>query len=100
MGSGRALVLPLEFVWSRGAVLVLTAVCSFPMQLYNDRRVYPGGGGPAVANGDLFVPAPTATAATGGAANDRRNGRGRYVDGRNGVFHVLCISDSIGVLRV
>jgi hypothetical protein len=65
------------------------------MQLYNDRRVYPGGGGPAVANGDGFVPAPTATAATGGAVNDRRNGRGRYVDGRNGVFHVLCISDSI-----
>jgi regulator of nonsense transcripts 1 len=63
---------------------VLTAVCSFPMQLYNDRRVYPGGGGPAVANGDGFVPAPTATAATGGAVNDRRNGRGRYVDGRNG----------------
>ncbi len=79
---------------------MLTAVCSFPMQLYNDRRVYPGGGGPAVANGDGFVPAPTATAATGGAANDRRNGRGRYVDGRNGVFHVLCISDSIGISRV
>ncbi|KAH8947378.1 hypothetical protein BDL97_11G037900 [Sphagnum fallax] len=55
-----------------------------PRKLYNDRRVYPGGGGPAVANGDGFVPAPTATAATGGAANDRRNGRGRYVDGRNG----------------
>jgi regulator of nonsense transcripts 1 len=55
-----------------------------PRKLYNDRRVFPGGGGSAVANGDGFVPAPTATAATGGAIHDRRTGRGRYVDGRNG----------------
>ncbi|KAH9539277.1 hypothetical protein CY35_15G049600 [Sphagnum magellanicum] len=55
-----------------------------PRKLYNDRRVFPGGGGSAVANGDGFVPAPIATAATGGAIHDRRTGRGRYVDGRNG----------------
>jgi len=67
------------------------------LQLYNDRRVFPGGGGSAVANGDGFVPAPTATAATGGAIHDRRTGRGRYVDGRNGLFHIFCISDCVGV---
>jgi hypothetical protein len=55
---------------------VLIPLFTLPMQLYNDRRVYPGGGGPAVGNGDGFVPAPTATAATGGVVNDRRNGRG------------------------
>ncbi len=68
---------------------MLIPLFTLPMQLYNDRRVYPGGGGPAVGNGDGFVPAPTATAATGGVVNDRRNGRGRYVDGRNGLFYLL-----------
>lgn len=55
-----------------------------PMQVYNDRRVYPGGGGPALGPGENFVPAATASAATGAMTNDRRAGRGRSADGRNG----------------
>lgn len=54
------------------------------IQVYNDRRVYPGGGGPASGPGEGFVPAATASAATGAPFNDRRNGRGRSIDGRNG----------------
>ncbi|XP_024357532.1 regulator of nonsense transcripts 1 homolog [Physcomitrium patens] len=55
-----------------------------PKKVYNDRRVYPGGGAPALGPGEGFVPAATTSAATGAAANDRRNGRARAVDGRNG----------------
>jgi len=55
-----------------------------PKKVYNDRRVYPGGGGPALGPGEGFVPAATASAATGATVNDRRNGRARSVDGRNG----------------
>ncbi|KAG0598700.1 hypothetical protein M758_12G094200 [Ceratodon purpureus] len=55
-----------------------------PKKVYNDRRVYPGGGGPALGPGEGFVPAATASAATGATGNDRRNGRARSVDGRNG----------------
>ena len=57
-----------------------------PKKVYNDRRVYPGGGGPALGPGEGFVPAAAASAATGATANDRRNGRARSVDGRNGNF--------------
>lgn len=55
-----------------------------PKKVYNDRRVYPGGGGPALGPGEGFVPAATASAAAGAPANERRNGRARSVDGRNG----------------
>lgn len=55
-----------------------------PKKVYNDRRVYPGGGGPALGPGEGFVPAAAASAATGATVNDRRNGRARSVDGRNG----------------
>nr|PNR29132.1 hypothetical protein PHYPA_027824 [Physcomitrium patens] len=55
-----------------------------PKKVYNDRRVYPGGGAPALGPGEGFVPAATAVAATGAPVNDRRHGRARPVDGRNG----------------
>ncbi|CAM6082950.1 unnamed protein product [Calypogeia fissa] len=55
-----------------------------PKKMYNDRRVYPGGGGPASGPGDGFVPVPTASAASGTGFHDRRNGRGRGVDSRAG----------------
>ena len=57
-----------------------------PKKVYNDRRVYPGGGGPALGPGEGFVPAATASAATGATGNDRRNGRARSIDGRNGII--------------
>lgn len=64
-----------------------------PKKVYNDRRVYPGGGGPALGPGEGFVPAATASAATGATGNDRRNGRARSVDGRNGnVLSQTCSS--------
>lgn len=65
-----------------------------PKKVYNDRRVYPGGGGPALGPGEGFVPAPTASAATGAAVHDRRNGRARAVDGRAGKF-ILPQSDTL-----
>jgi hypothetical protein len=65
-----------------------------PKKVYNDRRVYPGGGGPALGPGEGFVPAAAASAATGATANDRRNGRARSVDGRNGKFSLKLAEPS------